>query len=128
MLTNVKSRYFIFGVWNWLFGVIVFLLLSYFLKTTFHYNLLVFLSYIRSSTQAHFIQRKFVWFSTNYYPVELLKFIFSYIGMFISNIILITASVSITNLSPTILQLIISPVLVIFMYVVNKTFVFRFRI
>ena len=126
MSTNLKKRYLIFGVWNWLFGVIVFLVLTYFLKTTVHYNLLVFFSYVISSTQAHFIQRKFVWFSNNYYPAELLKFILSYIGMFISNIILLTALVSITNLSPTLLQLFIAPILVIFMYFVNKIFVFRF--
>ena len=124
---NVKYRYIAFGIWNWLFGVLVFLILSVFFKSTLHYNLLVLISYLVSSTQAHFIQRKFVWKSNNPYPSELIRFISSYIGMFISNILLLTLIVNITNFSPTVLQLIISPILVIFMYIVNKTFVFRIR-
>ena len=124
---NVKYRYITFGIWNWLFGVLVFLILSVFFKSTLHYNLLVLISYLVSSTQAHLIQRKFVWKSNNPYPSELIRFILSYIGMFISNILLLTLIVNITNFSPTVLQLIISPILVIFMYIVNKTFVFRIR-
>ena len=124
---NVKYRYVIFGIWNWLFGALVFLILSVFFKSTLHYNLLVLISYLVSSTQAHFIQRKFVWKSNNLYPSELIRFILSYMGMFISNILILTIIVNITNFSPTVLQLIISPTLVIFMYIVNKTFVFRIR-
>jgi hypothetical protein len=59
--------------------------------------------------------------------MELLKFITGYIGMFIANVLLLTISVSVTNLSPTMLQLIISPILVLVMYVVNKNIVFNYK-
>ena len=124
---NVKYKYITFGIWNWFFGVLVFLVLSLFFKSTLHYNLLVLISYVISSTQAHFIQRKFVWKSNNDYLLELIRFLLSYIGMFISNVVILTIVVNISNFSPTVLQLIVSPTLVILMYIVNKTFVFRIR-
>jgi len=127
IFSNVKHRYIVFGIWNWFFGLLVFLVLSLFFKSTLHYNLLVLISYLISSTQAHFIQRKFVWRSNNRYPSELIRFILSYMGMFVSNILILTIIVNVTNFSPTVLQLIISPTLIIFMYIVNKTFVFRIR-
>ncbi len=77
--------------------------------------------------QAHLIQRRFVWISSNKYISELFRFMLSYTAMLISNILILTLLVNITNVSPTMLQLIISPSLVIFMFFINKTFVFRFK-
>ena len=109
------------------FGTIVFLILTLMFKSYLHYNILLLISYILSSIQAHLIQRRFVWISSNKYIGELFRFMLSYTGMFISNILILTLLVNFTNISPTILQLIISPSLVIFMFLINKTFVFRFK-
>lgn len=120
------TRYLLVGIWNSLFGVGVFLVLSQSFPKLFDSVILLF-SYLISIVQAHFSQRKFVWNSQAGYLVELFRFSGAYISQFVVNLILLQIFVRYFGLNRSVSQMIIVVLLTIGMYFINKKGVFRVK-
>jgi putative flippase GtrA len=85
------------------------------------------ISYLVSIVQAHFMQRKFVWSSTEKYFQELVRFSGAYISQFVANLILLQIFVRFIGLNRSASQVIIVLILTAVMFFVNKNGVFRVK-
>ena len=121
---KTTTRYLLVGIWNSVFGVGIFLILSLSLPELSD-SLILLISYLVSIVQAHFMQRKFVWSSTEKYFQELVRFSGAYISQFVANLILLQIFVRFIGLNRSASQVIIVLILTIVMFFVNKNGVFR---
>lgn len=121
---RVGSRYLLVGIWNSLFGISNFYLLSIIFDT---WPDLVVLgcSYIISIVQAHLAQRKLVWQSKAAYFSELARFSSAYILQFAINSFLLVLSENWLTVNREIRQTVIVIFLTIVFYFINKRGVFR---
>lgn len=118
------SRYIVVGVWNSIFGITFFYLLSIYFSRTFDLIILGS-SYFISTVQAHFAQRNFVWKSHAAYLPELIKFSFVYIIQFVLNAFLLLLTNHFLSFPREINQTFIVIFLTIIFYFVNKNGVFH---
>ena len=123
---KTTTRYLLVGIWNSVFGVGIFLILSLSLPKLSD-SLLLLISYLVSIVQAHFMQRKFVWSSTERYFQELVRFSGAYISQFVANLVLLQVFVRFIGLNRSVSQVIIVLILTVMMYFVNKNGVFRVK-
>lgn len=123
---RVTTRYLLVGIWNSIFGIGSFLVLSYSFPKLFDSVILLF-SYLISIVQAHFSQRKFVWNSQESYLGELFRFSSAYISQFVVNLVLLQVFVRLIGLNRSISQVIIVIILTAVMYFINKNGVFRVK-
>ncbi len=121
---KTTTRYLLVGIWNSVFGVGIFLILSLSLPELSD-SLVLLISYIVSIVQAHFMQRKYVWSSTERYFQELVRFSGAYISQFVANLILLQIFVRFIGLNRSVSQVIIVLILTAVMFFVNKNGVFR---
>ena len=121
---KVTTRYLLVGIWNSIFGLGSFLILSQGFPELYD-SLVLFFSYVISIVQAHYSQRKLVWKSQEGYLGELFRFSGAYISQFVVNLILLQAFVHYIGLSRSVSQLIIVVLLTVGMYFINKKGVFR---
>lgn len=121
---KTTTRYLLVGLWNSVFGVGIFLILSLSLPELSD-SLILLISYLVSIVQAHFMQRKFVWNSTEKYFQELVRFSGAYISQFVANLILLQIFVRFIGLNRSVSQVIIVLILTVVMFFVNKNGVFR---
>jgi putative flippase GtrA len=85
------------------------------------------IAYVVSIVQAHFMQRKFVWSSTERYFQELVRFSGAYISQFVANLVLLQIFVRFIGLNRSVSQVIIVLILTAIMFFVNKNGVFRVK-
>ena len=123
---KTTTRYLLVGIWNSVFGVGIFLILSLSLPKLSD-SLILLISYLVSIVQAHFMQRKFVWNSTEKYFQELVRFSGAYISQFVANLVLLQIFVRFVGLNRSVSQIIIVLILTVVMFFVNKNGVFRAR-
>ena len=123
---KTTTRYLLVGIWNSVFGVGIFLILSLSLPKLSD-SLILLISYLVSIVQAHFMQRKFVWSSTERYFQELVRFSGAYISQFVANLILLQIFVRFIGLNRSVSQVIIVLILTVVMFFVNKNGVFRVK-
>ena len=121
---KTTTRYLLVGLWNSVFGVGIFLILSLSFPKLSD-SLILLIAYAVSIVQAHFMQRKFVWSSKERYFQELVRFSGAYISQFIANLVLLQIFVRFVGLNRSVSQVIIVLILTIVMYFVNKNGVFR---
>ena len=121
---KTTTRYLLVGIWNSVFGVGIFLILSLSLPELSD-SIILLISYLVSIVQAHFMQRKFVWNSTEKYFQELVRFSGAYISQFVANLVLLQIFVRFVGLNRSVSQIIIVLILTVVMYFVNKNGVFR---
>ena len=121
---KTTTRYLLVGIWNSVFGVGIFLILSLSLPKLSD-SLILLISYLVSIVQAHFMQRKFVWSSTERYMQELVRFSGAYISQFVANLVLLQIFVRFIGLNRSVSQVIIVLLLTVVMFFVNKNGVFR---
>ena len=121
---KTTTRYLLVGIWNSVFGVGIFLILSLSLPELSD-SLILLISYLVSIVQAHFMQRKFVWSSTEKYFQELIRFSGAYISQFVANLVLLQIFVRFIGLNRSVSQVIIVLLLTVVMFFVNKNGVFR---
>ena len=121
---RVAGKYLVVGIWNSIFGIGTFLILSWAFPNLFD-ALVLFLSYLISIVQAHLSQRMLVWKSQESYFPELLRFSGAYISQFFVNLILLQIFVHFIGLSRSVSQTSIVVLLTVVMYFVNKNGVFR---
>jgi len=123
---KTTTRYLLVGIWNSVFGVGIFLILSLSLPELSD-SLILLISYLVSIVQAHFMQRKFVWSSTEKYFQELVRFSGAYISQFAANLVLLQIFVRFIGLNRSASQVIIVLILTVVMFFVNKNGVFRVK-
>lgn len=123
---GVPARYLIIGIWNSIFGVGTFLILSQSFPKLYD-SIILLVSYVISIAQAHFSQRKFVWKSREDYFSELLRFSSAYISQFFANLVLLQVFVHFLDLSRAVSQIVIVFILTVVMYFINKNGVFRVK-
>ena len=121
---KTTTRYLLVGIWNSVFGVGIFLILSLSLPELSD-SLILLISYLVSIVQAHFMQRKFVWSSIEKYFQELVRFSGAYISQFMANLVLLQIFVRFIGLNRSVSQVIIVLILTVVMFFVNKNGVFR---
>lgn len=121
---RIESRYFFVGIWNSVFGISNFYLISILFEA---WPDLVILgnSYAISIVQAHVAQRRLVWKSKSSYLPELVRFSSAYILQFAINAVLLVLSDMWLTVSREIRQTVIVIFLTIVFYFVNKKGVFR---
>jgi len=112
------------GVWNTIFGIMSFLIISKILKNSPDLLVLSVSSGI-GVLQSHASQRYFVWHSKQLYFAELGKFAVAYLGYFLANLIFLAFSSWVTDLSREIRQIAILVFLTFVFYFVNKKGVFH---
>ena len=120
---KVVSRYLLTGIWNSIFGVVTFIILSL-LMSQAPDVLVLALSYGVSIVQAHFSQRNLVWISKADYLPELLKFASAYFLQFLINVALLMISENLLDISREVRQILIVVFLTAVFYFVNKRGVF----
>ncbi len=123
---KTTTRYLLVGIWNSVFGVGIFLILSLSLPELSD-SIILLISYLVSIVQAHFMQRKFVWSSTERYFQELVRFSGAYISQFVANLVLLQIFVRFIGLNRSVSQVIIVLILTVVMFFVNKNGVFRVK-
>ena len=121
---KTTTRYLLVGLWNSVFGVAIFLILSQSFPKLGD-SLVLLIAYVVSIVQAHFMQRKFVWSSNERYFQELVRFSGAYISQFLANLVLLQIFVRFVGLNRSVSQVIIVLILTVVMYFVNKNGVFR---
>ena len=121
---KTTTRYLLVGLWNSVFGVGIFLILSQSFPKLSD-SLILLIAYVVSIVQAHFMQRIFVWSSTERYFQELVRFSGAYISQFVANLVLLQIFVRFVGLNRSVSQVIIVLILTVVMYFVNKNGVFR---
>ena len=121
---KTTTRYLLVGLWNSVFGVGIFLILSQSFPKLSD-SLILLIAYVVSIVQAHFMQRKFVWGSTERYFQELVRFSGAYISQFVANLVLLQIFVRFVGLNRSVSQVIIVLILTVVMFFVNKNGVFR---
>ena len=121
---KTTTRYLLVGLWNSVFGVGIFLILSQSFPKLSD-SLVLLISYLVSIVQAHFMQRKFVWSSAERYFQELVRFSGAYISQFVANLVLLQIFVRFVGINRSVSQVIIVLILTVVMYFVNKNGVFR---
>lgn len=121
---KTSTRYFLVGLWNSVFGVGIFLILSQSFPKLSD-SLILLIAYVVSIVQSHFMQRKFVWSSKEGYFQELVRFSGAYISQFVANLVLLQIFVRFIGLNRSVSQVIIVLILTVVMYFVNKNGVFR---
>ncbi len=121
---KIGSRYLLIGIWNSLFGISNFYLLSI-LFDTWPDLVVLGCSYIISIVQAHLAQRRFVWESKSDYLPELARFSSAYVLQFAINAALLVLSDMWLTVNREFRQTAIVIFLTIVFYFVNKRGVFR---
>ncbi len=121
---KIGSRYLLVGIWNSLFGISNFYLLSIAFASWPDLVVLGCSSAI-SIVQAHVAQRRFVWQSQAAYFPELVRFSSAYILQFAINSALLVLSNMWLTVNREIRQTVIVIFLTIVFYFVNKRGVFR---
>jgi len=121
---RLQSRYLFVGVWNTLFGIVIFLVVSLGLPGWSDGAVLT-VSYSLSVIQSHFSQRRFVWRSETPYLPEFLRFTTGYLIQFAINLFLLVASQGMFLISREIRQIVVFVFIAILFYFVNKKGVFR---
>jgi putative flippase GtrA len=120
------TRYVIVGIWNSFFGISIFILLSLLLKDG-NSILILGLSYVIATLQAHFSQRRFVWKSESKYLPELFKFCSFYLLQFFLNSILLVIMNSWLETPREVNQILIIFILTLVFFYINKNGVFNAR-
>jgi putative flippase GtrA len=93
---TLKARYFIVGLWNTVFGLVLFLLLLN-VFSYLNYSMLLVCSFLISTGQSHFMQRRLVWKSKARYGREFLKFLGVTSGTFLINLLALPLLVEVLN-------------------------------
>ena len=114
------------GLWNTFFGFILFCCLKEFLLQGQH-QLNLLLTFIISTPQAHFSQRKLVWKSEEVYIYELGKYIISSLSLYAINVVLLEVFFKGLGLPLILSQLVSIALIIILTYVSHSRFVFALR-
>ena len=118
-------RYLIVGGWNTVFGIGVFALLWFLLDEVWSYGLVLLVAQVIAVLQAPWSQRTFVWRSKGSFLPELGRFALVYTLTYLANLGLLALSVEILGLPVLGAQMVITFLMVVVTFAVNRTWTFR---
>lgn len=121
---RTEVKYVIAGIWNSIFGVVLFATLIHFFENVLGYAVILGISYPISIVQSHYVQRRFVWESSYSYKKELTRFGAVYFFQFAANLVLLSIAVEIFGLPVLISQIVIVAILILISFVINKKWTF----
>ena len=122
---STKSRYVVVGGWNTAFGVVLFAVLLHLLADRLAYGWVLLICQVLAVLQAHWAQRRFVWRSQEPFWSELTRFSTVYIAAYVTNLALLVLFVEVLGRPVLESQLIVTILLVIATYSVNRRWTFR---
>lgn len=117
-------RFLVVGLWNAFFSLGLYYLLLFFLGTQY-YEIALFISFVFSTLQSYFMQKKYVWISNSGEGTQLPHFILVCISQYLLNAITMYFLVSKLQLSTKIMQIPVSFVIAVLSYFYFKSKVFR---
>ncbi len=121
---KTEVRYLIAGIWNSIFGVVLFATLIKYFEDSLGYVIILGISYPISIVQSHYVQRRFVWESSYSYKKELSRFGAVYLFQFATNLMLLSIAVEILGFPVLISQIVIVAILILISFVINKKWTF----
>jgi len=116
--------YLIVGVWNTLFGIVVYAILYKFLHRYVNYLILMVPTNILAITNAYFCYKFFVFKTRGNYISEYLRCYIVYGGSIVLSFVLMFLLVSIFGLHPVLAQCLCVVIPTIFSYIGHKNFSF----
>jgi putative flippase GtrA len=123
-LESVQFRYLIGGIWNSIFGIVLFGILLLLLEDRIGYLGVLTISMPISITQSHYVQRKFVWSTSSNYKQELMRFSLVYALQYFLNLALLWTAVEFLEFEVFYSQLVIVGFLIVASYLLNKKWTF----
>jgi putative flippase GtrA len=121
---TTEVKYVIAGIWNSIFGVVLFATLLHLFEDELSYAITLGFSYPISIVQSHYVQRRFVWESSYSYKKELTRFGAVYLFQFAANLTLLSIAVEILGFPVLISQIVIVAILILISFVINKKWTF----
>jgi len=121
---TTEVKYVIAGIWNSIFGVVLFATLLHLFEDELSYAITLGFSYPISIVQSHYVQRGFVWESSYSYKKELTRFGAVYLFQFAANLTLLSIAVEILGFPVLISQIVIVAILILISFVINKKWTF----
>ena len=126
VVNSEQFRYVLVGVWNTAFGLGVFTFLYTFLEGV-GYAVVLLLSQIVATLQAHFAQRHLVWAARGPYVPELLRFSVVYAASYVVNLVLLAFLVEVLGQPVLASQFAVTSLIVVVTFLVNRGWTFRHR-
>jgi putative flippase GtrA len=117
-------RYVVIGVWNMVFGLIVFTVLEKTVSDEIGYITTLIAAQAVAVVQAHASQRMLVWRSAAHYLPELLRFSTIYVVVLLLNIVLLSALVEGAGTPVLLSQYVIGGALILAAYVAQRHWAF----
>lgn len=123
----VKTRFLLVGVWNTLFGLVVFALADVTVGRTAGYVASVTVMFAFAIPQAHLAQRVWVWRSRAPYLPELFRFSWVFVVAYVVDVALLAFAVEVLHTATLPTQVVISGLIAVSTYVIHRTWTFRHR-
>jgi putative flippase GtrA len=125
MMLNSFSRYIFLGLTNTLFGYVVFIILFSLMEDAFEVGVIFTLSALISISESFYVQKRFVWRSSNNWRGEAKRFILTFTVVYFLNIAALNFASRVTDLDLRLVQLPILGALAIGLYFVHKNWTFH---
>jgi len=122
--SHPKITFILIGIWNTIFAISFFSLLSNYAGKNW-YPLSLFLVYLSGTFQSHFLNRKFVWKSSNNYTHEFSKFGVMSVIIYLLNVLILKICLARLEFSIITIQLVISICLAGLSFMAQKELVYR---
>lgn len=117
--------YLIVGVWNTLFGYVVFALLYYMLQAHLHVDAILVFSYLLATANAYIGYRYIVFRSTGSMKRELRRFVAVYAGTLAANLVVLPFALHVLSWNAYVVQGLFTGIIVVLSYFGHKHFSFR---
>lgn len=124
-MSSIEAKFLTLGIWNTLFGLFLFYLLSEQVEVFQNYQISLLITFLVSTTQAHYTQRKFVWKSEGRYFDELLKFGLATLLIYFVNIVLLELFLRNSSLEVFEAQVVCILILTVLSFGIQKRIVFK---
>lgn len=124
-ITGRPARFLVVGVWNTVFGVLVFTVIQLALGDRVPYPAVLALAQVLAVLQAHAAQRRLVWRSSRPYLPELARFSVAYVAVYVANLALLALFVEVVGWPVLLSQYLSLPFVVGFSYLTSRFWTFR---
>ena len=124
---RVFVRYLLVGVWNTVFGIVLFTIMQLTWGDRIGYAALLSIAQVIAVIQAHVTQRYLVWHSRAPYLRELGRFSLVYVGAYLANLALLTVAVEVFDLPVLPSQYVITVVVIGVTFIANRSWAFAHR-
>ena len=119
------ARFLAVGGYNAAFGYVVFVALYYWIGDTVHYNIVLLISYLISTTNSYLLQRRFVFSSKERGLGEFVRFNLVNLAGMLVNMGFLTLAVTYVTPNVALAQAVALVVTILFLYAGHSLFSFR---